>query len=603
MNTHFINIKVDREERPDVDMLYMSAVQLMSGQGGWPLNCFVLPDGRPIYGGTYFQKPQWINILNNLHQLFSNDQEKVLQYATDLTEGIKQSELIYTKKSEDAVLNFSVIEKCIANWKKRFDTLLGGPNRAPKFPLPNNYSFLLKYAYLYKDAEVMRHVDLTLQKMAFGGIYDQLGGGFARYSVDMQWKVPHFEKMLYDNAQLITLYCEAYRCNKNKLYSDVVNETIAFVMKEWLSNEGGFYSALDADSEGEEGKFYVWQKDELESVLKENYEVFCDYYNINDIGYWEHDNYILMRHENLAELLVKHDLKEPALQKLIADCKTQLLAVREKRVKPGLDNKILTAWNGLMVKALCEAALTFNNDGYKKQALQTAEFIKTHLIKADGSIYRSFSNGQAKIEGFLDDYAFVIDAFISVYYVSQNEAWLQLATKLSDHTLSHFYNKSTNLFYYTSTNGEKLAVRTTEVSDNVIPSSNSQMALNLFRLYKITEQNAYYEIASQMLQNLNEEIMHYGAGYSNWASLYIDLLNNVSEVCIVGKDVDEKIRDLHNYYLPNTIFVVAASRSELEILKQRFVDGRTMIYVCKNKTCQLPTEDVKEAVRQIEATL
>ncbi len=603
MNEHFINVKVDREERPDVDMLYMSAVQLMAGQGGWPLNCFVLPDGRPVYGGTYFQKGQWINILQNLYQLFDKEPEKVMQYATDLTAGINQAELINAKKTEENVLTNSVIEKSVSNWKKRFDKELGGPNRAPKFPIPNNYNFLLKYAHLNNDPEVLKHVELTLQKMACGGIYDQLGGGFARYSVDVYWKIPHFEKMLYDNAQLVTLYCEAYRLTKNKLYQQVVFETLEFVEREWLSPENGFYSALDADSEGVEGKYYVWQKEELEYLLGEHFEVFGEYYNINDIGYWEDDNYVLMRTENIVDLLVKHNLKDTELDKMISDCKIILLKHREKRVKPGLDNKILAAWNGLMCKAYCEAYLTFKNAHYKEVALKNATFLKEKLVKSDFSIWRSYNNGKPKVNGFLDDHAFVIDAFISVYTISQNESWLMLAKNLTDHALENFYNADTQLFYYTAKNSEKLVVRTTETSDNVIPASNSQMACNLFKLSKITGNDEYKGISSLMLNHFSDEIMNYGAGYSNWASLYLDLLNDCFEVCIVGKDVDTILQKLHNYYLPNTIFVVTASDSELDILKQRFIEGKTLIYICKDKTCKSPTEDVKEAVALLETTV
>jgi uncharacterized protein YyaL (SSP411 family) len=603
MNTHFINVKIDREERPDVDMLYMSAVQLMAGQGGWPLNCFVLPDGRPVYGGTYFRREQWINILQNLHNLFEKEPEKVFEYATNLTEGIKQTELINHKKGEESFLNKSVLEKSIENWKKRFDNKLGGPNRAPKFPLPNNYSFLLKYGHLYNDNEVIKHVELTLQKMACGGIYDQLGGGFARYSVDVYWKIPHFEKMLYDNAQLVTLYCEAYRYNKSKLYAQVVFETLAFAERKWLDMEGGFYSAMDADSEGVEGKYYVWEKHELKELLKENYDVFADYYNVNEIGYWEDDNYVLVRTENTSEILVKHHLKEDGLEKIISDSKRILFETRLKRVRPGIDNKILTSWNALMCKAYCEAYLTFKNEHYKNMALRNSEFIKTHLMKKDNSLWRSYNNGKPKVDGFLDDYAFTIDAFISIYTISQNEEWLKLAQDICEYTLQHFHNKESDLFYYTAETGEKLLVRTSETSDNVIPASNSQMACNLYKLGKILGNNDYKEKASLMINHFSEEIMHYGSGFSNWASLYIDLLNDSYEVCIVGNHVNEILLKLYNHYLPNTIFVVSASASELDILKQRFVEGKTLIYICKNKACQKPTEDIKEAFEQLETTL
>lgn len=603
MNEHFISVKVDREERPDVDMLYMSAVQLMNGQGGWPLNCFVLPDGRPVYGGTYFQKSQWINILQNLQRLYATDREKVLEYATHLSEGMMQAELISTKKTSDNPLSLSVIEKSIDNWKKRFDNEWGGPARAPKFPLPNNYSFLLKYAHLYNDASLLKHVELTLEKMACGGIYDQLGGGFARYSTDMQWKIPHFEKMLYDNAQLIVLYCEAYRLTKNPLYKEVVEETMAFAEREWLSPAGGFYSAYDADSEGEEGKYYVWQKEELEGLLGNDFSLFADYYNVNSLGYWEEDNYILMRASSEKELLMKHHLKAEELKQIIDRCKAILLEERDKRVKPGLDNKILTAWNGLMCKACCEAWLTFKNDRYKELVLLNAHFLKKKMLKSDGSLWRSFSNDKAKIDAFLDDYAFTADAFLSVYLITQDESWLKEAEKLCAYAGEHFYNPSSGLYYYTSRYGEELALRTTETSDNVIPASNSQMALNLYRLAKITSNEAYQERALSMLERFSEEIGNYGSGYSNWASLYLDLLYDSFEICIVGKNVNEKLAELFDHYLPNAIFVVAASVSELEILQQRYAEGKTLIYVCKNKTCQLPAETVKEALIQLETTV
>jgi uncharacterized protein YyaL (SSP411 family) len=600
MNKYFINVKIDREERPDVDMLYMTAVQLMNGQGGWPLNCFALPDGRPIYGGTYFPKHQWVNILHNLGELYETNKAKVESYATELTSGIKKAELINTKTAAEDDLQASVLEKCIQNWRKRFDMEHGGPNRAPKFPLPNNYSFLLKYAYLKGDKELLNYVELTLQKMACGGIYDQLQGGFARYSTDIYWKVPHFEKMLYDNGQMVSLYCEAYRLTKNNLYKEIVEDTLKFVEEEWLSDEGGFFSALDADSEGVEGKYYVWQEEDLKELLGKNYEVFADFYNVNETGYWEDENYILVRTEDVGELLLKHDLKAPELKKIISECKNTLLNVRKKRIKPGLDDKILTSWNALMCKGYCEAYLTFKDKHYKKIALRNAEFIRNKLLNGDHSLWRSYK-GVAKIEGFLEDYAFTIDAFISVYLITQNEAWLREASDLCAYTMDNFHNPETNLFYYTNAKTNELIIRTTETSDNVIPSSNSQMAVNLFRLSKLTGNTSFHDISLSMLRRYSEGIMGYGTGYSNWASLYLDFLNDHYEVCIVGKDVEEKLLALYNYYVPNAIFAVAASSSGLELLEGRFAEGKTLFYVCRNRACQLPTSDLKEALIQLEA--
>lgn len=601
MNEHFICIKVDREERPDVDALYMTAVQLMSGQGGWPLNCFTLPDGRPIYGGTYFRKEQWINILLNLSGLYAENPEKVMQYATELTKGLHQTELINTKAYEVHPFHKDVLDKCLEKWEKRFDNELGGPKKAPKFPLPNNYSFLLKRAVITSDDKLLKHVELTLTKMACGGIYDQLQGGFARYSTDIEWKVPHFEKMLYDNAQLVTLYCEAYRVTKNTLYKEIVEQTLLFVEKEWLSKEYGFYSALDADSEGEEGKYYVWKKEELEDLLANDYPIFADFYNINDTGYWEHSNYILVRNENVSDILFRHQLSVKELETVISKCKTVLLNAREKRIKPGLDDKILTCWNALMCKAYSEAYLTFKNPHYKTIALKNAGFLKQNMIRPDLFMYRNYKNGKATINAFLDDYAFTIDAFIQVYLISQDETWLHLSKELCDHAIANFQNPESGLFYYTDRSNQ-LLLRTTETSDNVIPASNSQMAINLFRLGKYFNDNAYEEKSVKMLNRFTDEIIDYGAGYSNWASLYSDLLNLSHEVCIVGKAVEEKLLGLFEHYIPNAIFVVTASNSALDILEHRFVEGKTLIYVCKNRTCSLPVAEVKEALAQFETT-
>ena len=318
MNDHFICIKIDREERPDIDQVYMLSVQLMTGHGGWPLNCFALPDGRPIYGGTYFPKSQWINVLLNLTDLFQNEKQKMLDYAEKLTEGVKLAEVVPLNElsqrfSEDTLFN------SVSNWEKRFDHTEGGPNKAPKFPLPNNYQFLLRYVYTphlsyaselsgVDEEAIRRHIFLTLKKMAYGGIYDQIGGGFARYSVDGLWKVPHFEKMLYDNAQLITLYSEAFAATRDPLYKQIIDDTLRFIERELTSPQGGFYSALDADSEGMEGKYYVWQKSELQTILKEKFNLFADYFNINERGYWEHDNYILLRHEE-EKVIAEKDRK------------------------------------------------------------------------------------------------------------------------------------------------------------------------------------------------------------------------------------------------------------------------------------------------------
>lgn len=599
MNENFINIKVDREERPDIDMVYMGAVQLMTGQGGWPLNCFALPDGRPIYGGTYFPKTQWINVLSNLADLFSTNPDKAYEYAAHLTDGLEQLEI--PKVGIETNFEIETLYKSVNKWKSGFDNKHGGPNRAPKFPLPNNYLFLLNYQYFEDDLTIKKHLDLTLTKMAWGGIYDQIGGGFARYSTDVLWKVPHFEKMLYDNAQLVSLYSQAYKQSKNELYKKVVYETIDFVERELMNPEYGFYSALDADSEGIEGKYYVWQKEELQHLLHDDFEIFADYYCVNDIGYWEDENYVLMRNAEDSVIALKHSISVTELQQKIKVCNTTLPQVREKRVKPGLDNKVLASWNGLMCKALTEAYLVFEEEKFKKLALANANYLIKNYCKENGQLLRVINNNTS-ISGFLEDYAFVIDAFLSIYVVTANEEWLSKAKQLADYTLMNFYDSSQNTYFFTDSSQENLVVRKAEWSDNVIPASSSQMAINLNTLSVYFDEDNFRQISENLLKSVIKEIENYGPGYSNWAMLLLQKLKPQTEVVIVGKTVNEKLLALYKQSPPNVIFALSDKKSDLPLLKNRYVDDQTLIYVCKNNSCLLPTESIEEALKQIEGT-
>ncbi|MBK6522136.1 MAG: thioredoxin domain-containing protein [Sphingobacteriaceae bacterium] len=601
MNEHFISVKVDREERPDVDNLYMTAVQLMTGHGGWPLNCIALPDGRPVYGGTYFNKMQWLNVLTNLVNVFKKDKEKVLEYANNLTEGIKQAELVATTKYPENIELEEALKKGVQKWKGSFDNEHGGPNRAPKFPLPNNYIFLLRYGYLYKDKEVLDHVNLTLTKMACGGIYDQLHGGFARYSTDGIWKLPHFEKMLYDNSQLVSLYCETYRLTKNTLYKTIVEETLDFVMNEWLKPEGCFFSAYDADSEGVEGKFYVWSKEELHSILKDDFELFAKCYQVNEVGYWEDENYILMRAENWGKIAAEHQLNLESLNAKINGCKQKLKTVAAKRIKPGLDDKTIVSWNALMAKGFADAYACFGNVKHKEVALKCCDFILKQQINKNG-LHRIYKNGTTKIPAFLDDYAFIIDVLLSANLIDTNSNYLTEAQKLMDHVLKHFQHTTSELFYYSSTNNNELITQQTETSDNVIPASNSQMALNLFNLGILMQKPNYIEKAKKMLHLFAGEIGGYAPGYSNWGCLALNFTKPHKELVIVGNNVDEIFLDLHKYYFTNTTLVGSNKASELPLITNRFKDGETLIYVCKNNTCDLPVKTVLEAIKKLEDT-
>lgn len=602
MNDHFICIKVDREERPDIDQVYMNAVQLMTGQGGWPLNCFALPDGRPVYGGTYFPKEHWINVMINLADMYQHDRQKMLDYAAKLTEGVRLSELVQAATGE-ADFSRQILDDTFSTWASRFDNTEGGPNRAPKFPLPNNYLFLLRYWLHTGNEQAKKHVKLTLEKMACGGIYDQLGGGFARYSTDMLWKVPHFEKMLYDNAQLISLYSEAYQAWKDPLYKQVVYETCAFVQRELTSPEGAFYSALDADSEGEEGKFYVWRKEELEELLGNRFPLFADYFNINSTGHWEHGNYILLRMKTDKEIAQKYNMNEEELQREIKDMKEELLAVRDRRVRPGLDDKTLASWNALMIKGYVDAFMAFNDHTFRDVAIRSGAFILNKLQKEDGSLYRTWKNGKAGINAYLEDYAACIEAFIALYEATFEERWLAAADELAQYCIKHFYDDRTGMFWFTSDIDPPLIARKMEVADNVMPASNSALARGLFLLGHHLDMPDYIAMCRRMLNNVKNEIVSYGAGYSNWGILMLNIIAPFYEVAIVGKDVDEKRAELNEHYIPNKIFAGSAHESVLPLLENKFMAGRTLIYVCENKTCQRPVSKASEALKQIKTSL
>jgi uncharacterized protein YyaL (SSP411 family) len=572
----------------------------MTGHGGWPLNCFALPDGRPIYGGTYFPKQQWKNILLNLADLYKNETQKALDYAAQLTEGVRLAELVKVNESKED-FSADTLYHCYENWKPRFDTIEGGPNKAPKFPLPNNYQFLLRYAN-YSDADnelLLEHIDLTLKKMAYGGIYDQIGGGFARYSVDHLWKVPHFEKMLYDNAQLVTLYCEAFQATNNPLYKQIVYETLAFVERELTSPEGAFYSALDADSEGVEGKYYVWTKKELEQILENDFAVFADYFNVNETGFWEHENYILLRHDDDERIADKHSISVNTLKEIIEKCKRTLLAVREKRIRPGLDDKTLTSWNALMLKGFVDASNVFDDAAFLEVAVRNADFILQKMLVDESKLYHAYKNGKATINGFLEDYCFTIEAFIALYQACFDEKYLTYANKLMSYCIQHFQEQESGMFYFTSDEDKALITRKMELSDNVIPSSNSSIAKSLFMLGHYMENENYISMSRKMLNNVLSEIESYGPGYSNWAMLLLHFISPFYEVAIVGKAVDEKYKSFQKHYLPNVIFAGSSSESALPLLKNRFTENETFIYVCENKTCFKPVSEVDEALKQI----
>ena len=599
MNKFFVSIKVDREERPDVDQVYMDAAYALNGQGGWPLNIIAMPDGRPVHAGTYFPKENWIKILNYFADLFTKQPELFEQEATRISEALKHYNI---PGNNDLSSEFSKndIQAAFENIIGKIDFDLGGTYGAPKFPLPNIYEFFLSYYYHTKDDKALVAVTSILDNMAKGGIYDQLGGGFARYSTDSRWKVPHFEKMLYDNAQLISLYSKAFKVTHNEEYKRVVYQTLEFIYREMKDESNGFYSAYDADSEGEEGKYYVWTKTEVKDLLKDDAEMFCDYYTITDSGNWEPGKNILFRTDNVDKLFEDYRIDEKILSDKILQSKKILFSEREKRVRPGLDDKILTSWNALMIKGLVEAYNTFEENKFLEVSIKCAQFISSKIMDEDGILYRNYKRGKRTINGFLDDYSFTIEAFLALYQATFDEQWLYKSKSLADYVIEHFKDEKSGLFFYTSDLDDSLIIRKMELSDNVIPASNSSLAKSLFKLGKYFYNEIYTDRAKNMLSRVKSSFVSNALYYSNWGILMIEMVYPYYEVAIVGDDWKDKRSKFTKVFYPNVLWVGGEKEGSLELLKQKLIPGKTMIYVCVNKSCKLPVGEIKDADEQIK---
>ncbi|NBC82258.1 MAG: DUF255 domain-containing protein [Bacteroidetes bacterium] len=602
MNDHFITIKVDREERPDIDQIYMDAAQLITGQGGWPLNAFALPDGRPFYAATYFPKEQWSEVLKQLHEVFQNEYDKVLQQAQSLTEGINKTELLSShiealNKSYDPEYYRSIFP----NWEKMIDSEKGGYARAPKFPLPVGWEFLLQYYYLTNNTQALESVLLTLNEMAKGGIYDQIGGGFARYSVDAEWKVPHFEKMLYDNGQLISLYANAFKLGKNPEYAEVIHQTIEFIEKELMHPEGGFYASLNADSEGEEGKFYVWTQEEIHQTLDEKEaDIIEKYYQIIPEGNWEHGKNILHRKFMKNEFAQHEKMEAEELETILNNASQKLMNQRDKRIRPSTDDKIITSWNALMLKGLVDAYMALKTPRYLETALSNAHFLKNNMVKENGELWRNYKDGKVSIMAFLDDYALLSEAFIKLYEVTFDKQWLDLAKKLTDYAIDHFYDEAADLFFYTSDQSEKLIARKKEIQDNVIPASNSVIVHVLYLLGEYYDEQHYTEKAQMMICQILKDIPEGGPYYANWGKLLGMMTHQPVEVVITGNEAVNKAFELQKHFLPTCLFM-GGSNESLPLMKNKVTTGESTIYVCHNKVCDLPVKEVDAALEQIQS--
>jgi len=594
MNEHFVCIKVDREERPDIDHIYMTAVHLLNQQGGWPLNCIALPDGRPIWGGTYFPKASWMEALGQVHDYYLENPKEAEQYAARLAQGIAQNS-IFQSPENSALLSKEELSASISEWSKQFDLSYGGQKGAPKFPMPVNLEFLLQYGVLQKDKEVLDYVKTSLGMMSRGGIYDQAGGGFARYSVDAIWKVPHFEKMLYDNAQLIGLYAMAYQVFGDDNYLRVINQSVAFIKREMLNSEGSFYSALDADSEGVEGKFYVWSREELEELFPEDFNIFSEYYNINETGFWENASYILYRTADPNEFAAAQGLDPQAFEQRTHQWNQILLKARSKRVSPGLDDKSLTSWNALMISGLVKAYRATGDKSHLALAIKSAGAIRDLMWSKEKVLYRNFKNGKVSIPGFHIDYTLSITAFLDLYESTMDEGWLETARELTEVAIEKFHDPESGMFRYNAADTEVLITHHLEIQDNVIPSSNSVMGHALFRLGHLLAKKEYLDLASAMIEQMSDRIRQYPMGFAAWGCLLLSLQHPFYEIAVVGPEAESILSQIYSEYLPQAVVSATTKESDLPLFRNRFLKDKTHIFVCRNNVCQLPLEKLQDA--------
>lgn len=599
MNDKFVCIKVDREERPDIDQIYMEAIQTMGLNGGWPLNVFITKDQKPFYGGTYFPPAQWKQVCLGVSKAYQTNKDQLLESADQFFTEVNRSELSkYGIVSAEIKTDATTLKKIVNQIKNKFDPQLGGFARAPKFPMPNIWKFLLYANSTLKDEEIRIHLEKTLDGIAKGGIYDQIGGGFCRYSVDERWFAPHFEKMLYDNGQLISLYAEAYKVYPKNLYKEVVFDTISFLQREMMNKSGGFYSALDADSEGIEGKFYTWTSAELKKILQEDYFLFAEYYRVGNDGNWEGGRNILHIKDNPEEFAAKNQLDQKELRQKIVKWKAALMTRREKRIRPGLDDKVLAGWNGLVLKGLTDAYRTFREPLFLELAVKNAEFIQGHLIE-NGELKRT--SGKEKIQAYLEDYAFVIDGLLGLYQCEFDEKWLSLAKSLCDKTIDLFYDRSEEMFFYTSSKSEDLIARKKEIFDNVVPASNSQTAINLLFLSKFFYDGDLEDLSGKMLSKMVKLVENEPSYLTNWTILYFYQLMGIAEINIMSDHVVDLARAVDEEPIFNKILAGTSAQSNLPALASRKkINDENTIYVCYNKTCKLPVHTVEEALKQIK---
>ena len=600
MNENFVNIKVDREERPDIDDIYQKVCQMATGQGGWPLSIFLTPDQKPFYVGTYFPvldaygRPGFGSICRQLSQAWKEKPKDIAKSAEKFFDRLQKTETLTTPSKLERI----ILDEAAMNLFQLGDSTYGGFGAAPKFPNAANISFLFHYAKLSGHAKFTEFGLKTLKKMANGGIFDQIGGGFHRYSTDSKWLVPHFEKMLYDNALIPVNYAEAFQITKDPFYLDVMQKTLDFVLREMTSSEGGFYSAYDADSEGVEGKFYVWSKKQIKEILGENADIFCLFYDVTDGGNWEGNN-ILCNNLNLSTVAFNFGITEQRVQEILTSCSEKLLKVRSTRISPGLDDKILVSWNSLMITAFVKGYCVTNNENYLNAAINCISFIENNLFD-NGKLLRTYKNGTAKIDGYLEDYSYFINALLDVFEIKPDLKYLQLALKLGHHLVNHFWDSSNNSFFMTSDTHEKLIIRPKSNYDLSLPSGNSVSSFVMLRLYHLSQEQKFLEITTKILESQAQMAAEnpFGFGYLlNTLAIYLE---KPVEITIINTENSDICKLLFETYLPNSFRVTIDDNYQLEKLSEypffagKEFNSKTSVFICKNFSCSLPLKTVDE---------
>ncbi len=600
MNERFINIKIDREERPDLDHIYMDAVQAITGSGGWPLNVFLTPDCKPFYGGTYFppikayNRMSWREVLNNISIAFVERKDEIETQAETLTNHLKKANLfgVNTASNDNEFFTQENLKLIAQNILKQADTEWGGFGNAPKFPQTFSIQFLLRHYYFTKDEIALNQALLSLDKMIDGGIYDQIGGGFSRYSTDTKWLAPHFEKMLYDNALLVGVLSEAYQLTKNEVYKETIYQTLSFIEKELMHESGGFFSALDADSEGVEGKFYTWSEEEIDTILGADAPIYKAFYNVTEEGNWEHTN-ILWKPQNLKNFASANRLDIQQFKAQLLSWNEKLLQVRNTRIRPALDDKIILGWNALMIMAYCKAYAATLNEHYKNIAISSMQFLKINLQNTEhGGWCHTYKNKVAKIPAFLDDYAYLIQAMIGLQEITGNQNYLLEAQQVTQYVIDNFSEGDT-LFYYTHRQQTDVIVRKKEVYDGATPSGNGIMALNLQYLAIIFNEVKWIERADIMAITLSNAIIKYPTSFGIWSSFLQQKANGVKEIVLTGKKIMQSLPSVLNKYVPNKVIQTSTKKNNLPLIDNKFVEEENTFYLCENYCCSQPLTDLE----------